>query len=194
MNSAEDNIPYGVSEEAERLICRSLDGEITVAERARLDQLLADSPAAMALLSEYERTDALAESAMRRDLAAASIQREAAAHAMVIPFRQRLRPWFVGAAGAILTAAAVVAISVLNAPAPTERPIAINDRPSRSTSEPAGIAPAMVDYRDVDHQPRERWGNVYRDVIGIRGSNPNVIYVIERQTEATQRVPVSGDF
>ncbi|MBK8268273.1 MAG: hypothetical protein IPK83_08180 [Planctomycetes bacterium] len=49
MYEAEDNIPYDVSEEAERLICRSLDGEITVAQRARLDQILAESPEAMAL-------------------------------------------------------------------------------------------------------------------------------------------------
>lgn len=195
MYEAEDNIPYDVSEEAERLICRSLDGEITVAQRARLDQILAESPEAMALLSEYEKTDALAVSAMRRELAAQSIHRQQLAlQAAVIPFSRKIRPWLVGTAGAILTAAAVVAISFINTPSPKEQPIALNESPGRQTVEIPKVATDLVDYRELDHQPREKWGNVYRDLIGIRGSNPNVIYVIERQTESTKRVPVSSDF
>lgn len=195
MYEAEDNIPYGVSEEAERLICRSLDGEITVAQRARLDQILAESPEAMALLSEYEKTDAVAVSAMRREMAAQSIHRQQLAlQAAVIPFSRKIRPWLVGTAGAILTAAAVVAISFINTPSPKELPIALNESPGRQAVELPKVATDLVDYRDVDHQPREKWGNVYRDLIGIRGSNPNVIYVIERQTESTKSVPVSSDF
>ncbi|MBK8268274.1 MAG: hypothetical protein IPK83_08185 [Planctomycetes bacterium] len=148
------------------------------------------------MLSEYEKTDALAVSAMRRELAAQSIHRQQLAlQAAVIPFSRKIRPWLVGTAGAILTAAAVVAISFINTPSPKERPIAAeNESPGRQTVEIPKVATDLVDYRDVDHQPREKWGNVYRDLIGIRGTNPNVIYVIERQTESTKRVPVSSDF
>ncbi len=198
MSFDENNIPHGVTEETERLICRRLDGEITVAEQARLDQLLAASEPARRLLAEYERNDAFAAAAMRYDLASyGNSNGSARTTHSIIPFRRRFQPYFTAAAAALLTTAAVLIVSVLLQPDPrgtqlTHKPV---EFPIQQAAPSPAFGPSMlVDYRDVDHSPRQYFDNVYRDFIGIRGSNPNVIYVFERESQATQGIPVRGDF
>jgi len=198
MSSFENDIPMGVSDEAERLICRHLDGEISMAGQARLDQILAGSAAARALLAEYRSNDSRVVGAMKSDLnAVGSANREqlcTAGMANIIPFRQRLRPIMVAAAGAVLTAAAVVLLSVTfnsNSAAPQVASHSLTPQVDRA---PRVIQPSFVEYRNADHGASQRFGSGYRDLIGIRGSNPNRIYIFERGTQSTRSVPVSRDF
>lgn len=194
MNLGDHDIPFGIDEEAERLIGRHLDGEITVSEQARLDQILAASAEARIVLEDYRRIDSMATAAMKRDLAGHTGRSGAAQGNGVISLQSRLQPWLMGAAGAVLAAAAVVLVSIaFNAdprgPALSQQ-TSPTDRPRIAPQAPG----ELVDYRDVDYQPRQTLDSVYRDLIGIRGSNPNRIYIFEREAKATRTVPVSGDF
>lgn len=183
MTFAED-IPHGVLAHEERLICRYLDGEIRPDEQAELDRILTRKPAARALLEEYRRNDRLAMEAVRADIA----------RAMPSPPSRSYRNLRLAATGAVLAAAAMVALSFLplfysggqrvvrNAPLPSRSPL------------PPAVDGYLVDYQDVDYGPRRRQGDVYRDLIGIRGRDPNVIYVFERRTNSSRVVPISGDF
>jgi hypothetical protein len=225
MTYDEDNIPFDVSEETERLIVRHLDGEIGVAEQARLDQILADSEDARLMLAEYRRMDAMAAGAMRTDLASAY----ACAAARVSDdgsrlVRRRLTRQRVGVAGALVAAAAVALAVMLNT-GPRGPEVAVKSdstiqvqpnstEPNQFTDQVASGSPVpriqklprdsapygtampvdLAEYREMDHQPRHRFGNVYRDLIGIRGSNPNRIYILEREAQKTNAVLISGDF
>ncbi|MFQ5411521.1 MAG: zf-HC2 domain-containing protein, partial [Phycisphaerae bacterium] len=105
----EQDIPDGVDERVERLISRWLDGEISPAESAELDRALAADPAARALFDDYREGDRLAAAALREDVGALRHP----------PSNGRFRGWRFAVAGAVLTAAAVVALSFL----PVFRPI-----------------------------------------------------------------------
>ncbi len=183
----EQDIFECVDERVERLISRRLDGEISSAESAELDRALAADPAARALFDDYREGDRLATAALREDVGASR-------HA---PSYSRFRDWRFAVAGAVLTAAAVVALSFLSVFRPTGPRVAENNRrfPPRVTDQqvPRMESP-FVEYRNVDFRPRQRLGDVRRELIGIRGDDPNTIYVIERRTQSTRIVPVSGDF
>ncbi len=177
------NIAPCVDEQAERLICRSLDGEATPAEEAELQGILSRDPAARALFNDYRRNDRLASLALYADVAAAGSKSSG-----------RFRTVWITASSAVLAAAAVVILSFLPIFDRVE-PVAVH-QPTPTHTAPWHQAPSgtFVDYRNEDYQPRQRLQNVHRDLIGIRGENPNVIYIFERSTRATQVVPVSGDF
>ncbi len=197
----DDDKPAGVDERIERLICRRLDDEASAEERAELAGILARNPAARALFEEYERIDGLAVSALRQDLASAS------------PATAGRRRWGVGLAGAVMTAAAVVAVSFLprlwspdgriaqqveTGPAMPQAAVPMN---GIQAGAGVGGAPRMIqhspmsmDYRDIDYRPVRRVRDVRRDLIGIRDNkNKNLIYIFEREAYSTRLVPVSGD-
>jgi hypothetical protein len=184
--SNETHNPSDAEPRAERLICRRLDGELSSEEAAELDAILASDPAARSLLAEYVELDLQAAEALRRDLAGT---RPAVA-------RRSHRGFWIGAASATLTAAAVVLLSFLLPSSDGGVDRITGSRPfSPSQRSVPAIAPSrFVDYRDVDLSPQRRIGNVHRDVIGIRSQNPNVIYIFERQRQSSRVVPVSGDF
>ncbi len=182
----ETNNPNDAECRTERLIGRRLDGEASSQEAAELDAILSSDPTARSLLAEYFEFDRRAAEALRVDLAGV---RPTAT-------RRQHRGFWIGAASAVLTAAAVLLLSLLlpNSSARPHRiahsrPFSPNDR-----SVPAVVPSSFVDYRDADFSPRQRFGNVHRDLIGIRGQNPNVIYIFERQRQSSRVVPVSGDF
>lgn len=190
--NAEFDIPSGVDERTELLICRSLDGELTAGERAELEGILQTDPAARQLLEEYGRVDDLAVRALRRDFESAK----------TVVAVGRFRGIRLAAAGAVLTAAAVVALSFLpnlwsvgsgGGPSPN-RPVAV--QPMIRQGAPGGPQ-QFVDYREEDYLPHRRQRDVIRDVIGVRGKNEknqDVIYIFERNTQSTRITPLSGDF
>ncbi len=224
MTQNESNIPWGVSEETERLIVRHLDGEITVAQQAQLDQILAASEEARALLGEYRKMDSTAMAAMRCDLAAAG-PRLGGSSTLCTEDSIRRRPMrrFVAMAATFATAASIALAIFLNR-GPRGPEVAIDtglvDSHRPNVVEPNSLADStfsngavpriqklppgvhvgsampvdLAEYREVDYQPRNRFGNVYRDLLGIRGSNPNRIYILEREAQKTNAVLVSGDF
>ncbi len=183
IDANENMIGPHVDERIERLICRSLDAEASPAEVAELEAALSREPAARALFEDYRRNDRWASLALHADVAASGARRGG-----------RFRAVWVTASAAVLAAAAVVILSFLPIFNRGE-PVAVRP-PSPTGTGPRLRAPsaAFVDYRNEDYQPRQRLQNVRRDLIGIRGDNPNVIFIIERSTRATQVVPVSGDF
>lgn len=195
--NAEFDIPAGVDERIERLICRSLDGELTADERAELAEILRTNAAARRLLDEYTEIDRLAIRAIRRDLESAK----------TVAAAGRFRGIRLAAAGAVLTAAAVIALSFLpnlwtGASRPTPAgPVAVQSQIGRGGPQipPANIGRTgqFVDYREYDSLPQQRRQDVYRDLIGVRGKNnknQDVIYIFERNTQATKITPISGDF
>ncbi|MBX3393951.1 MAG: hypothetical protein KF841_01145 [Phycisphaerae bacterium] len=205
MKHIDPNIPNSINEDIERLIVRHLDREISTADQARLAQILNENADARAMLAEYREIDAIARTALRADASGATrpAPRDSFPNRAGPPQRV-LHPWFVGAAGAILSAAAVIGIAAFMRTSPTEPSVATNSRQVRPSlqdfgserTRPLGVTPAVefADYRIPDYQPGVRVENVYRDLIGIRGSDPNRIFVFEREAQATRRVPVSGDF
>lgn len=189
--NTEHDIPAGVDERIELLICRSLDGELAGDEFIELEGLLRTNPAARRLRDEYARIDGMAVQALRRDFESA---KTAAAG-------DRFRGIRLAAAGAVLTAAAVVALSFL----PNLWTAGVSSNPA--SPGPVAVQPSMgsspsgpqqfIDYRDMDYLPQQRRQDVYRDLIGVRGKNEknqDVIYIFERNTQATRITPISGDF
>ncbi len=178
--------PDGVDPRTERLICRRLDGALSEQDAAELGAILSSDPVARNLLAEYTELDRLAAEALRVDL-----------NGVRRPARHRShRGFWIGAASAVLTAAAVLLLSLL-LPNPDDRPGRVADsRPFAPVERRVPtIAPSrFVDYREADFAPKRRFGNVHRDLIGIQGRKPNVVYIFERQRQSSRVVPVSGDF
>lgn len=182
--SPERDISFGVNDHVERLISRHLDGEITPSRQAELDRILADDPAARAMLDEYRQNDLFASRALRTDIG----QVETA------PVRHASRRLWLVATGAVLTAAAVIALSFLPILNPPRDRLASHSSPALNNVQSSMISPRFVDYKNVDLYPRQQFSDVRRDLIGIRGLDPNVIYLFERETQSTRIVPVSADF
>ena len=196
MNDRYDNFTDAVSERAELLICRRLDGELSLDDAQELEMILAQSPAAQRLLADYERLDGLAATALKVD--------SQNAKTAVAP--RRTGGFRLAAAGAVLTAAAVVALSFLpdlwRASSSGDGLVAIEQGrsiPSHTmgVSPSTDVSPQFVDYRNMSYQPSRRQQDVLRDVIGVRAKNQenqDVIYIFERNSEATRIIPISGDF
>ena len=170
-----------IDEAIERLICRSLDGEATAAEQAELECVLAENSAARSLYDEYRHNDVVASAALRAELDNAATATAAG----------RRRGLWLAAAGVVLGAAAVFALSFVSHVVKTAD-IVRNDSPK----SPAVIqAPTYVDYNPAgDMRPMQRQQVLHRDLIGIPGPNKNTIYILERNVQSTRVAPVSGDF
>lgn len=188
--------PADVDEHVERLICRCLDGEAGPEEQADLAGILVRDPSARALYETYRQLDGLAASALRRDLNDAET-------AVV---GRRFRGLWLATAGAVLTAAAVIALSFLpglwspvvervSRPSPVpEVAVEPAGRPFAGRQEALPVRPQWVDYRQTEEWPARRFQDVRRDLIGIRSSkNKNVIFILERGSQSTRIVPISGD-
>ena len=188
-----NDIPTQVDERTERLICRVLDAEASVQERAELASRLVADPAARALFDEYQQNDRLAAMALRREIAS------------VRPVRVRSRHsgLRLGISGALLTAAAVVAISFMqNWWIPAGNPSSGGFvGPPVPFGPGAGLggqsqmirSPASPGYLDIDHQPVRRLRDVQQDLILVPSKNQDQIYIFERDGKTTRLVPVSGD-
>ncbi len=196
MNDRHDNFTDCVSERAELLICRRLDGELSLEDAQELDSILAQSPAAQRMLAEYVRLDGLAAAALKAD----------SQYAKTAVAPRRTGGFRLAAAGAVLTAAAVVALSFLpdlwRASRTGDGRVALDQSPAapiQAMGVPSStdVAPQFVDYRNMSYQPSRRQQDVLRDVIGVRAKdqkNRDVIYIFERNSEATRIIPISGDF
>jgi hypothetical protein len=181
-----DEYPPGTDQQTERLICRCLDDQAGPEEQEQLAEVLAGDPAAQRLYDQYRRIDLLAGDALRYDLDSAQTA--------VSPsrFRGLGRP----TAGAILTAAAVIALSFLPGLWSSDVQIAGDYVAPPPTVEQPHQLPTMsrtIDYREVGTWPSTRSQDVRRDLIGIRGRNKNVIYLFERDRHSTKLTPISGD-
>jgi hypothetical protein len=179
---------YMKIDRVERLINRRLDAQNSPAEDAELDRLLAADPAARALAAEYLHMDQCAALALRTD---------AAPTASKAATLSKWNGWHRGLAAALISAAAVIAFSF--APelwrtatiTPRVATRTHNDNSAQIMEQPAA---RFVDYRPTDFHPVQRQRGLQRDLIGVRGDNPNLIYVLERNTLSTRLVPITGDF
>ncbi len=185
MNPADDH-PPGIDEQTERLICRCLDNQAGPEEQQQLAKILAGNPAAQRLYDQYRRIDLLAGDALRYDLGSAQTA--------VAP--SRFRGWGQAAAGAILTAAAVIALSFLPGLWSSDVQVAgdfIAPPPAVEQPHQSPTISRTIDYREMGAWPSTRSQDVRRDLIGIRGKNKNVIYLFERDRHSTKLTPISGD-
>lgn len=211
MYDKRDNLSDAAREEdrVERLICRQLDGEATDEECAELQNILSGNTEARHLLEEYERIDRMAGAALLAG-AAGTIERTRAT-AAAAPVR--IGGIRLAAAGALLAAAAVIAFAVVtdqirtptspewvrSSPGPDwAGPFEATGNPP-TMAVPRGARPLsqFIDYRHVDFLPHRRQEDVLRDVIAVPGKNErneDVIYIIERNTQATRLAPIVGDF
>lgn len=186
-----------MNERIEILINRALDGELSSADRHELDEALARHEAARALMSEYQMLDSRAGTAIRSDFGTTS---PAPLQDRTVPARDahRWQGLRTGAMAALLAAAAMIVVASL--PWSTLFSGSSNRDQMADRSFPPGpqqfpqYAPMQVDYRRPAYQPQQLRGDVYRDLIGIRGENPNVIIILERATHATRLDPLVGDF
>jgi hypothetical protein len=184
MNALDETTPYD-DDRVERLIGRSLDGELTEEDRAELDGILAENPAARALSEEYRRNDHAACEALNREFSSV----------MTAVVARPRRGFWLAAAGAVLAAAAVVALSFVPA-LWSARPQQMAHQSERRGAKvvPAINGPTFVDYRDTNHVPMQRYRDLNRDVIGIPGQDGNTIYILERNVQSTRVAPISGEF
>jgi len=195
MRNPEDICPPGIDDRVERLICRCLDQEATPEERAELAGLLLRDAGARRIHAEYRRLDALAAEALRLNTPASGWGRPAGG------LGSWWGRWRVAAVGAVATAAAVVAWSFLplgRQPSNAEpQPMARTPRAVGPAGDAVQITPRpgwpVGEYQPVDHVPTRHLHHLYRDVIGIRAKDRNVIYLIERSRRSTTIVPISGD-
>lgn len=190
-----DDMPDGVDERTERLICRLLDGEIAADEQAVIEQILSSNPAAKALFDDYRQIDVRAADALRHDFARPDMT----------PAPRRRSSLWLATVGGLLAAAAVVAISFLPAALSTSggggrrHPDIALVQPRVSDGVVAGpgrIAsqlPQYVDYSNAAQPPVRRLRQVRHDWIGIPGNDPNTILIIERNAQKTTITPISGD-
>ncbi len=193
MRTPEEIRPPGADDRVERLICRCLDQEATPEERAELASLLVRDADAKCMYEEYRRLDALAAEAICPDTAGSKWSKQAGEDS------SSWSRWRIATLGAVATAAAVVALSFV----PLWRPP--SDPTPQALVPPRAVAPALVarpspqpgwpagEYQAVDHVPTQPLHNLYRDLIGIRAKDKNVIYLIERSRRSTTIVPISGD-
>lgn len=198
MTREHDNLPSTVDDRVERLICRFLDNELSPEERAELDFILAKDEAARQLLDEYTENDILARDALLSELDSAK----------AVVRTGKYRGFVLASAGAILSAAAVIALSFL----PSSWSTPSNDIPEQTAvhlpqSMPSHAIPHIADslntanpqfvdyngdYQNTDYLPRRRRQNAYRDLIGVQ-TNDNVIIILERKRKTTRLSPVSGE-
>lgn len=198
MTREHDTIPSTVDDRVERLICRLLDNELLPEERVELDSILAQDEAARQLLAEYTQNDTLAREALLSELDSAKAVVRAG----------KYRGLVLASAGAILSAAAVIALSFL----PSSWSTTSNDNNEqtavrRPRSMPSYVLPHVpdsqnmaqpqfvdyrADYQDTDYSPRRRRQNAYRDLIGVQTSE-DVIIILERKRQTTRLSPVSGE-
>jgi hypothetical protein len=185
-----NTIPDEVSERTERLICRMLDSEITDEEQTELNMELRRSASARAMLAEYQSVDARAMVALREDFAGV-------ATASMGGLRRGL---WLAAAGAVLSMAAVVALSFLPRWLESDTAsLAQRETSNRPTVASDRISPVirpatLVDYRDEGVVPTARFHDIHRDVIGIPDPSGDTIYILERNVQSTRMQPISGDF
>jgi len=183
------------TERIEILINRALDGELSPSDRRELDEALAHNESARALMQEYEALDRAAGAAIHADFAASPTVATSSTH------YAQPRRWHglrTGVTAALLAAAAMIVVASMpwstifsgNNP---EDQVAERSFPPGPQQLPS-YQPMQIDYRRPAYQPQQLRGDVYRDVIGIRGDNPNVIIILERETHATRLNPLVGDF
>lgn len=196
------NNPTSAEDRAERLICRALDGEITPIEQNELETLIGANPAIASMYKDYQRIDALASDALHADFHDSRDTAGAADRAPADGYPTQLddrRAWSshlrVGAITALLAAAAVIVIATL--------PFGVIDTPNGAThvrnarhwpnERVVSPSPMRVDYQRPIYQPQRLEGDVYQDVIGVRGDDPNTIIILERLTRQSRVDAVSGD-
>ena len=178
-----ENHDLGIDEQVERLICRSLDGEASAAEQSTLDELLDKDPAARSLYDAYRGNDLVAATALRLEID----------RARTATVSSRRRGLWLAAAGVVLGAAAVFAMSFVSHFVGGSGPAVVERQPVHSS--PVIQGPRFVDYNAAaDMMPMQRQKVLLRDLIGIPGPNKNTIYILERNVQSTRVAPVSGDF
>jgi len=200
-------------ERIERLISRALDGELGEDDRWEFEALIRTNPDARALFESYERVDALASASLAADFdgGAGRAHHDASGNGQstfeyptaarsAFGWRRQLR---VGIAAAVLAAAAMIVVASLPMSRVTSLFSSDGDRSVAKTGNgqhdwpkaPAtgNGAPMFVDYQTPVHQPQRIRDDVFRDVIGVQGDDPNVIIILERQTRAARVETVSGD-
>lgn len=191
------NPAESAEDRAERLMTRALDGEITPAERNELETLMDADPAIASMFQNYRRIDALASDALHADFqgAADAFQTQADQR---YPLRIRDHVWSrhvrVGLATALLAAAAVIVIASLPFGVTDSSGVASHSGGTRDWPKATvNQAPVFVDYQRPVYQPQRLEGDVFQDVIGVRGDNPNVIIILERLTRQSRVDAVSGE-
>ncbi|HPF39968.1 MAG TPA: hypothetical protein P5081_23980 [Phycisphaerae bacterium] len=196
MTQRNPDISNGVDDRSERLIVRALDGELSSAERVEFEALIAASPAAARLYRDYQRLDALAGAALHADFNAGvnttySVVTSASSHGH--HWSKSMR---VGVMTALLAAAAVIVLASLPIQWSDTRTANSNhDHPQSWPNDPVvtPASPTFIDYQRPVYQPQRLEGDVFRDVIGVQGENPNVILIIERLTRQSRVETVSGE-
>jgi len=183
MNAWDQTTPPA-DDRAERLICRSIDGEITAEEQIELDAILAGDADARALYDEYCGNDRAAAAALICEF-------DGARTADTVRPRRGL---WLATAGAVLTAAAVLALSFVPQLWSGNSNRFAETNPSRpSKASPVMQSPTYVDYRDGNGLPLHRQRDLHRDVIGIPASDGRTIYIFERNMQSTHVAPLAGD-
>lgn len=198
------------NEQLERLITRSLDGEISAADRAILNAELDADPQARRLFDDYRRLDGAAHAALQTVADAPRIIQLPRR-----PQRPNRRMTWLAAVPAVLAAAAAVVFFIAprgSEPKPTDAPqvVSIGKPPLKNLvpHDPANSAlqtPAwagqadpgaqFVDYVDQPSlQPRRLNRHLTRDWIGVMDETGRNIYLMQNNHRRTRIVPVSGDF
>lgn len=173
-----------VDKDIERLIVRSLDGELSEDEALALNRELIRDPEAHRLMESYRRADELAAAALERAIGAGGPSfdpMQLAASSAKLPKRGWHRGWLLlpGAVAAALLALMIRLPAAPPADSSAGAQLATGDRGSMQHSVPVvGNArkaggPLM---RNVDMRPRIKRDSG-REVLGVVGDDGNIYWI-----------------
>ncbi|MCK6455784.1 MAG: hypothetical protein L6Q92_04560 [Phycisphaerae bacterium] len=191
-----------IDEPLERLINRSLDGELTSEEREQLDRALGDNPAARQLLADYQSIDARAQDALRGVFVST--------RPAVVSWRPS-RGMRLAAAMGVLAAAAGLVLMVgprlidaersagpLSPPSvrsdPSEPPLLARVDPAPFANEPSSGDVLLADHIEESPPiPRTRDRRMTRDWLGVMDESGDRIYLLEMDHRRTRVMTVSAN-
>jgi anti-sigma factor RsiW len=183
-----------VDEQLERLISRRLDGELSEAEQAEFEQMLAREPGARRLYETQVRIDSAARDALRTALPGGSPTRVEPMPAAAPAGRRLPRGWW---AAPLALAACLAAVVILRpmAPPPVDSPqVSVDAQPIAVDQAVAATTPIQEPLRKVT-PAFGRSGlidtSLQREWLGIQGSDGN-IYWIQVDHARTFRTPGEG--
>ncbi|MCP4590914.1 MAG: hypothetical protein GY842_09220 [bacterium] len=181
-------------ENLERLINRSLDGELSEAEQHELDCELIRNPEARALLERHQELDDLAVDTLRSQWNSSAVATDFLDQDLPLVARSYHRAWWLlpGAVAAALLAAVWILPGVNTSPSSVgdvasqgaPAPVRQQAVPVQSAQWQGGIIP-------VDNRPARTDRAIDRGYYGVRGSDGN-IYLIEVERTRSRQQPGTG--
>jgi anti-sigma factor RsiW len=168
-----------VDKDIEKLMVRSLDGELSEDEQLRLNRELIRTPESRRLMEEYRRIDESAGAALNSTLGTERTQLDPADLPSLVQAQHSTglnRGWWL-VPGAIAAALLAVFVAQFPGPAASDTDMAQMDRANANHVVPPGPQAQQADglMRNVGTNRVRR--NTGREIIGVMGEDGNIYWI-----------------